>query len=68
LLPKIIIIMLAFFETPAGFVLFKILKEGKVENFEVRFHAMILPMSFLDSSVMIILVGTRDVRTQFDRA
>ncbi len=46
--------MLALFKTPAGFALFKILKEGKLENSEVRFHAMILPMFFLDNSVMII--------------
>jgi hypothetical protein len=46
--------MLALFETPAGFGLFKFLKEGKLENAELRFHAMILPMFFLDNSVMII--------------
>ncbi len=29
-------IMLALFETPAGFALFKVLNEGKLDNAEVR--------------------------------
>lgn len=31
--------MLALFETPAGFALFKVLNEGKLEAYEVRFLA-----------------------------
>ncbi len=35
-------IMLALFETPAGFALFKVLNEGKLDNAEVRIFCSVL--------------------------
>jgi hypothetical protein len=35
-------IMLALFETPAGFALFKVLNEGKLDNAEVRILCSVL--------------------------
>lgn len=42
--------MLLLFETAAGFALFKVLKEGKLENAEVRQYNLSLVGSRLRSS------------------
>jgi hypothetical protein len=42
-------IMLALFETPAGFALFKVLNEGKLDNAEVRiFYSVVFLQCLLE--------------------